>query len=290
MAECYDLFGQIHTVRCEWTEALESFDKALAIRERVGHAAGIVESLLGRGMVHELHGGWPRAKVDYGQALQTAEAMDPSPQLVLAHCHLGLLDLHLGNEDVAAREIGAGRALAETMPERLEYSFALLASAELALASAAAGDAVGYAEQALQVARTAESSIRARATLTMALLVSGQVATAGDQRDELLQAAEQFGSPMLLGLAHLTIGRLAEAIGCLDDAMRYLKRAATDFAGAETPYWHGIALIEECRARRQAGKTSCTRSTAAAALEMLERLGARRAAEQARSLLDGSPG
>jgi tetratricopeptide (TPR) repeat protein len=144
-AECHDLFGAIQALRAEWDAAEWSYDQALLIRDRVGHAAGLADSLVGLGLVHDRRGNWPRADDLYRRALDVATAMDPGPQAVAAYRQLGRLCLRRGELEAASQHIEQALRRAEAIPHSLEYGPTLLAMSELE--SARSGAAVDHAER-----------------------------------------------------------------------------------------------------------------------------------------------
>ena len=157
-AECHDLFGTIHALRSEWDEAEVRFSSALRIRERVGHIAQIVESLVGLGLVFERRGDWSDADATLRRAVTMARSIDPCPQLVAALREHGLLLLRGGDSVEGGRVIAEAFELAEAMPDSLEYPPTLLAVAELRLPNDPTST-VQIAERALALGIHAERRV-----------------------------------------------------------------------------------------------------------------------------------
>src|SRR5262249_53258603 len=68
-AECHDVLGNIHTLAANYSAALQSLGDALSIRRRIGHASGVVDSLVGMARAHELSGEYTRAETLYAEAV-----------------------------------------------------------------------------------------------------------------------------------------------------------------------------------------------------------------------------
>ena len=75
--------------------------------------------------------------------------MDPAPCRVLAFRQRGYLRLRSGDRAAAAEDIEHALALAETIPETLEYGPTLLAKAELCLHQGELEAALAWGMQAL---------------------------------------------------------------------------------------------------------------------------------------------
>lgn len=207
-AECHDLLGSIHALGAHWNEAEASFGEALRIRRRVGHAAGIVDSLIALGSVCEQQSDRPRARELYEQAAQAAAAMDPCPQAVSVQRHLGSLLLHLGDLSAAGQQIRRAIKLAETMPGSQEQAAALLAMAELALESGKPASARQHVDRALVAARTAELTAQAHLVFARLCVPAGQAAEARSHVLAVKENAGRLGSPLLDASAEKLLAEL----------------------------------------------------------------------------------
>jgi tetratricopeptide (TPR) repeat protein len=285
-AECYDLLGAVHALRADWKAAEVSFERALGIREHVGHAAGQVDSLVGLGLVHQRRGEWPRAIELFSRAVAVANAMDPSPQKVTARRHLGRLLWLMGQESAATNEMEDALTLAESISKSLEYAPTLLVMAEIRFGAEDVAGAIGYAERALESGITAELTVEAHVVLASLHAMAARPEPARPHAEEALRLAERVGGPRLLGLAWLAAARVAMAADdhlaaerCLRDALDALERAGT-------PYERALALREFGRAlAMDPGQTRRARVMLEEALGLFRQLGAGRAEGRVRDVL-----
>jgi tetratricopeptide (TPR) repeat protein len=234
-AECHHVLASIHALKAEWELAEARFHQALEIRDRVGHAAGIVETLLALGVLHERRGEPARARDAYVRATEVAARMDPSLPVVAASRHLGRLLVQMGDVTAGGAFIGRAAALAARMERSLEYSPTLLAVAEL---NSARGDllaALEYAARAVDIGGPAEFVVEARAALIDLLLALGRVEPCTAHVREALDVAERLATPHARGLALLAAGRVASADGDRDAARRYFDLAVDNFQAAREP-------------------------------------------------------
>ena len=235
VADCHDLLGGVHSLRAEWRAAEEQFEQALATRQRVHHAAGTVDSLLGLAQSCEQRGDWPRARELYGQAIAIASGLEPCPQTMAAARCLGLFLLQTGDAPAAALHAERAAALAEDLPETLERAPSLLLLAELRRATGDSAAALRFAEQALTSGCTVEVSVRTQAILAEVHLAAARLDQAGACAVEALHAAQRTGCPHLLGLAHRVRGRVLAATGDVAAALAAFGQALDSFQIARTP-------------------------------------------------------
>jgi DNA-binding SARP family transcriptional activator len=210
-AECQHVLASIHALVNEWPEAELRYGQALAIRERVGHAAGMVESLIGIGLMHEYRGQWPRARDAYLRAWRIAADMDRGPQTIAASRHLGNLLVRVFDDREGAIYLREASAMVQTMPQTVEYAPTLLALAQLARVTGDVTEGLEYARQAGELGGTAEFQVELRCLLAELLITSGQADVAVARAAEGVPIAEQLGSPRLLGLAYLALSRAGAA-------------------------------------------------------------------------------
>jgi class 3 adenylate cyclase/tetratricopeptide (TPR) repeat protein len=240
-AECHDVRGTILAARAQWESAESSFREAIRIRQQVGHMAGLVESLLGLGLVYERRGRWLEATGAYGSALDVARAMDPSPQGMAAERQYGRLLRRRNCPTEAAEHIQAACTLGETMPRSLEYAPTLLAAAELAVLDAPR-DAADLAERVISLGSSVEVHIEARALAVRAFVALARLDRADFHADQAVELATRLGTPYSLGLAHLAKARADKAAG-RPAAEQAASAALEHFAVAGTPYERAIALL-----------------------------------------------
>jgi tetratricopeptide (TPR) repeat protein len=286
-AECHDLLGAVYAMRTEWEAAEASFERALEIRERVGHAAGIVESLVGLGLVHQRRGAWPRARELYARAVEIASAIDPSPQAVASRRHLGRLLGLLGEETAAAEQMEQALALAEAMPRSFEYAPTLLAVAERRWRQGDLESATAYAERFLAAGMTAEVTVEARVVLATCHALAGRLDLAAPHAAEALALAERLGSPRLLGWAHLAAARVAAATGDLPAAARSFEAAIRQLEAARMPYDRALALRDYGQLLgARSNRPERARAMLSEALGIFQRLGAQPTAAGSEAILD----
>jgi DNA-binding SARP family transcriptional activator/tetratricopeptide (TPR) repeat protein len=247
-AECHDVLASVHVLRAEWDKAQDCFEQSLRIRERVGHAAGLVDSLLGLGLVHLRRGEWQRAADYYHQAVRLATEMDPSPQAISARRHLGQLLLRMGDQAAASEQIERAVTLVEEIPESLEYAPALLAMADLQLHTGELTRGLQYAQRALAAGQTMQLTVELHALHVNLYLAANQPGLAGPHVEAAVQAAERLQSPYLLGVAELAAARAAAACGEVDHTGTAFDTALRWFEAAQTPVERALALEERTRA------------------------------------------
>jgi tetratricopeptide (TPR) repeat protein len=141
VAECQYVLGSIHLHEGAFAQAETRFRDSLARRERAGHAAGIVESLVALGAVAEAQHDWEAARQLYTRAVEVAARMDPSPWVVSASRHLGVLLVHHYDARRGADFIHRAASIAESMQQSVEYEPALVALGRLNQSQERAGQA-----------------------------------------------------------------------------------------------------------------------------------------------------
>jgi tetratricopeptide (TPR) repeat protein len=233
-AECYDVLGSVHTLAAEYEAALVSFTDALRIRRRIGHAAGVVDSLVGLGRVHELRGDSRRAESLYAEAVDASGDLDLCPSVVASWRHLGRIHCVVGDTTRANSVLEHAVEIASAVSETIEYAPTLLA---LAQARAASGDldaAVSLVDRALLHGSTVEFSVEAHVTASELLRKTDQCESAAQQAAAALNLADVFSAPWLVGLANLAVARVSGSRGDAARAVRHYKLAVHHFARAGT--------------------------------------------------------
>ncbi len=237
-ADSHQILADIAILRGEWQTARAHAEEALGVRRRVGDMAGIVESLVALGKVDESVGRWQPALARYEAAGAVAKQMDPGPPLVDARRHLGHLLLAMGERARARAEIDAALALAELIPEVLDFAPALLAAAELELQRDPAL-ALALAEHSLARARPVEHVLNAHLVLSDVYRTLDQRQLAGDHATIALEQASYLRAPRLIALAELAVARVnaaerrdERAAAAFDDALAHAERAEAPFERA----------------------------------------------------------
>ncbi|HEY1295046.1 MAG TPA: AAA family ATPase [Chloroflexota bacterium] len=237
-ADAHHILGTIQTRCAEWEAAVASLERALEGRKRAGHLPNTVESIVALGFVDQCLGRWRQALARYAVAVAIAEQLDPGPHRVLGLRHRGRLRLLAGDREVAAADLGEALALAETMPETLEYAPTLLAMAELRTDVGDLDGALDLALKSLEQARPLEQSVEARTVLARICLAQRDVPRAIAHATEAIDLATRLGSPRLMSLAHLVFAEsMAEqdaerARGAFETALAYADEAETSYERA----------------------------------------------------------
>lgn len=246
-AECCDLLGMIRTFRCEWEPAESSFRQALEIRESVGHAAGLAESLTGLGLAQERCGDSDGALETYRRAAELAGTMDPCPQTVAVQRQLGRLLFRQGDA-AGSGNLELAFNLAQTMHGSIEYGPTLLAVAELK-AHEGTDEALALVERATAHAGAVEHTIEALAFAAALNAAAGRADVARRHAERAAALADRLPSPWLHGLAHSAAGHAALAAGEPDTGANRFAEAARLFDAARTPFERARAQLAEARAR-----------------------------------------
>jgi DNA-binding SARP family transcriptional activator/predicted ATPase/class 3 adenylate cyclase len=199
VADCQDVLGTAYAVLGEDDRAIPVFEQALAVRERVGHAAGQVESLLGLGMVAERRGENQRARACFQRAIEIAEAMDLCPQVVAARRALGLLLVSASDARGDELLIQALETV-ETMPESIEAAPTYVAVARARLMTAP-DDALELALRALAARPTTQVCVEAHAIAARAAHALLRHDVAREHRDACFDRAHVTASSRLVEFA-----------------------------------------------------------------------------------------
>jgi tetratricopeptide (TPR) repeat protein len=282
--DCYDLLGATHALRAEWEAAEAGYQKALQIRERVGHVAGQADALVGLGLVQQRRGAWPSALESYSRAVEIASAMDPGPHLLAARRHLARLLWLMGETTAAGEELGRALALAEGIS--FEYAPTLLVLAEFRCGLDNLPEAISYAERALAAGMTAELTVEGHVLLATLHQMAERPGAASPNVAEALRLAERVGAPRLIGLAHLAAGRVAAAVMDYAAASRSFGAALSHLEAARAPYERALVLRAYAVALAAQGQAERTHSMPEEALGLFRQLGARPAGNRAQALLD----
>ena len=241
-APCEELLGATYALRCLWDSAAKHFDRALELRERAAQAPGIVDSLVGLGLINAHRGAWQLAGDLLARAEQAASLMGPCPQLLTARRELGRFHLRQGHPAAARAMVDSAVESARAIPESIEVAPTRLALAEIHLA---AGDLVGAGEAvelALAERPTASCAVEIFILEARRLLALGQAEAAATWVERATQAADRIGAPRLIGLARLLAARAAGADTTRSGEL--FDSALQTFEAAGTPYERALALDE----------------------------------------------
>lgn len=273
IADCLDLRGLVHLHSAEWDAAEASFDQALQARATVDHAEGRIESLLGKALVRERRGRWQDARVSYEQALAVAASIDPSPFEVAARRHLGRL-LHLQGDPAAIEHLERALTLAETMPASVEWPPTVIAAAEINWRDDDLAPRIAMLEAALAAGPAQAYVVEAHCVLANLQSAAGDLRAGQAHAKAALDAAERFGSPRLIGLGHLALGRMLMSARDRVGAMASFDAALTAFDAAGTPFEQARARLEYAALLADADADDARAAAwRAEASEILRRLG-----------------
>jgi DNA-binding SARP family transcriptional activator len=213
-ADCYDVLATIQDLCAEFEAAEVNFGHAIRIRREAGYVAGVVESLVGLGVIFEQRGNLPRAGEIFSEAVAIADSIDPCPQAVAALRHLAALQVRLGNQLAAAELLSRALRLirAEGMQETLQYAPTLLVLGEFRVAAGRPTAALKLFERALASAKTVQHQLEARAAVAKVLIQVGKREAAEEHVRELLSLANRLGAPRLTVVAQLVGAQLATSL------------------------------------------------------------------------------
>jgi len=240
-ADGHHILGQIHTLRADWESASANLELALGIRRQVGDIGGVVESSVALGLIEQHRGRWDKAAAAFGEATTLANSMDPAPGRVLACRQQGQLRLRMGDRIAAAADIERALALAETIPETLEYGPTLLAKAELCLHEGNLVSALGFGIQALIRTRPVDQIVEAHIILSQVHLALGHVDEAQSHADQGVALATRLDAPRLQCLTHLGAASVATNRTGVD-AIKSFEAALTFARAARAPYDQALVL------------------------------------------------
>ncbi len=234
LAECLTLTAELQFIRAEWNEAESSLRRALDIRRNVAHRTGIVKSLVDLGRLAETRGQFDDALEWYTQAIDAAGSMDPAPCVVAANRSLGMLSLQR-NLPAGAELIERAVDLVRKMPDSLEFAPTLVAQARLLWNQSLLDEALATNARALLAPHTWQFGVEAEVAHAELLVAAGRSAEAEEHAAAALHMAERLGGPLLLGIAHRSVGEVAAARDDSAGAAAALRMALNCFEAARTP-------------------------------------------------------
>jgi class 3 adenylate cyclase/tetratricopeptide (TPR) repeat protein len=229
--DCHDLLGTISSLQAKWPTATAHFEEAMRLREHGPHVVGRVQTRLGFGTVRQRTGDWPGARALFADALAIANSISPSPWLVAARRHLGLLLCHAG-EPAGLDLVRAALELAETMPRSIQFGPTLLAAVEVGLWRDDRAGAVRALERALASGLTVEVKIELLCALARLHADGGDLEAAERELVPARVLAIRLGAARTRCLLFETEGVLAAirrdcgaAAGAFDQALTVAREA-----------------------------------------------------------------
>jgi tetratricopeptide (TPR) repeat protein len=87
----YNLIGIIHYAQGRYAEALEAYQKALAIRERIGDQQGIANCYNNIGIIHADQGRYAEALEAYQKALTIRERIGDQQGIASCYNNIGII-------------------------------------------------------------------------------------------------------------------------------------------------------------------------------------------------------
>ena len=81
-AECYELLGGIALLRANWSAAVLSYERSLAVYEQTGDPTDTADCLVGLGLVSDRQGAWEHAEGLYRRAIAVADRADSCPEQI----------------------------------------------------------------------------------------------------------------------------------------------------------------------------------------------------------------
>ncbi|MFN0073177.1 MAG: hypothetical protein ACKVVP_16980, partial [Chloroflexota bacterium] len=211
--DCHDVIGAVRIAESNWDAAESSFRQALSMRNRTDHLAGCICSLIGLGEVHEHRGVWAEARSCYAEAVGIGQQMDPSPHLVGAKRHLGMLLHMLSERENARAELEAAMTLASSMASSVEYPPMLLAAATVNWQELQLQERIDIAQKALERGLTASLAIEGHALIAQLQCTLANQTEAAKHADASVTCAESFGVAHLCAIAWSTRAGVTAAAG-----------------------------------------------------------------------------
>jgi tetratricopeptide (TPR) repeat protein len=269
--------GTIHSVQGEMEQGSAHTEQALALSRLVGDRFKMLTALSNLGTDKYFAGDWTGAARDLGQAQEMALELGNVEEQIRLQNNLGTLQTHLGEHDAALRTLEQSIEAARRHHVSYELVFALHSLAELNIqmeAWDAAHDAAGEAEQRALELGIKPILPQIYASLAQIQLATGGAETpigyaqqAVDLARELEAAVEEGIALRALGQALLASDQPGEAQMAFEQSLGLLAEDAP-FEAARTQVQWGLALLES--GETQEGQRSLQEARA-----ILSALGAR---------------
>jgi protein O-GlcNAc transferase len=203
-------------------EALECFERSLAIRQQMGDRAGAAQSLYQIGIAHENRGAFERAAQFYQQSLDLAEEAGAERPRMMALLAVGMNHVQLGEFDYALEYFGRSLALAEKVGDR-EWAAECLGN--IGYVHVKRGDfdkALDYLGKSVGIGeKTDNESLVAcvRPFLGLVHAERGDLDRALADCRESLEFLEGTGSTYETGVCLLLFGKVHQILGNSDQAL-----------------------------------------------------------------------
>jgi tetratricopeptide (TPR) repeat protein/serine phosphatase RsbU (regulator of sigma subunit) len=96
IASCHNNIGIIHYAQGRYAEALEAFQKALTILERIGDQQGIADCYNNIGIIHNTQGRYAEALESYQKALTIRERIGDQQGIAICYNNIGIIHADQG--------------------------------------------------------------------------------------------------------------------------------------------------------------------------------------------------
>jgi serine phosphatase RsbU (regulator of sigma subunit) len=137
IAGSYNNIGNIHYAQGRYAEALESYQKALTIRERIGDRQGMAGSYNNIGNIHYAQGRYAEALEAFQKALAIFERIGDQENIALSYTNIGTLYQAQGLYPIARSYFQKALAIAQSLGlhDLLDDIYLNLAQTDSALAA-----------------------------------------------------------------------------------------------------------------------------------------------------------
>lgn len=299
-ANAHHLMGEIQGGRGEPEAALESYQRALALRREAGDEAGEARTLNQIGLTYKLLGEPQKALVHYDEAIELWERLGrPYAQARPRH-NRGKVYLALGRLNDAERDFSKALELRRRQGNRLESAKARTALAQVAEARSRgleAGRSAETRESALRAAlehyRGALAIFREERDLSgqgIALAGIGGVSAALGRTEparatfrEALEVFRELGDRREQGLALLDIGSLLAGDGRHEEALLRYERSLDLFDEVLDRTDRAATLSWMAASHRALGRLNRATELLASAVDLIEHHRTRTPSPQHRS-------
>jgi serine phosphatase RsbU (regulator of sigma subunit) len=118
IANCYNNIGTIHAKQERYAEALESYQKALTIRERIGDQQGIANCYNNIGNIHKAQGRYAEALESYQKALTIRERIGNQQRIAGLYNNIGNIHADQGRYAEALEAYQKALAISERIGDQ----------------------------------------------------------------------------------------------------------------------------------------------------------------------------
>jgi predicted ATPase len=250
-----------------YPQAIEHFQQSLALRKAIGDTQGVATLYNNLGVVYYFKGEYDQARPYYEKSFAIKKEIGDIYGLAISATNLGLVQMRLGQFEPALDNLRTAVDICKDIEATwlLPEAYRVLAETYLALADPSA-------------------SLRAEALKAEG---SGQAVGQAEHYGQLaLDAAQSSNSPVMVGVAHRTLGKVA-AHGRRDpaEAARQFQQSVSIFESlgnahelGKTCYAYGVALAAQ-------GERAEARAQLERAIDIFNRSGATGRLARARAAL-----